>query len=246
MLLLRLSICRCFLSILADSWQIAGSFRPLERLPAVSAHPDRRATLEEEQKACVHVLGSRAGRNARRCAGRDFVLLTLGLRHEDLQPALRQRRRRTAALGRLSDPAVRQALVKTLPLPCVVTAFTDKALPLPCAVTAFTDKALPLPCVVTAFTAKTASFVAVFRYRAGYFIGVLLACLYVDFQRPDGSLPGLPGGPVAVTAAWAAILFVMTFTSAAANWVVFDECKRPVLPHESCSVVVPFCRLFAD
>eukprot|EP01052_Picozoa_sp_SAG31_P021520 SAG31_NODE_1669_length_7575_cov_2.213483_4_plen_460_part_00 len=59
-------------------------------------------------------------------------------------------------------------------------------------------------------------------YRPGYFVGALLACLYIDFQREDGSLPPVPGGPLAVMVTWAVILFVMFYTSAAANWLVYD------------------------
>ena len=47
---------------------------------------------------------------------------------------------------------------KTLPLPCVSTAFVAKTLPLPCVSTAFATKTLPLPCVSTALMAKTLPF----------------------------------------------------------------------------------------
>jgi peptidoglycan/LPS O-acetylase OafA/YrhL len=59
-------------------------------------------------------------------------------------------------------------------------------------------------------------------YRPGYFIGVLLACLYVDLQKADGSLPRLPGTP-AVVLAWAAVLAVMFCTSAAAFFITHEE-----------------------
>ena len=63
-------------------------------------------------------------------------------------------------------------MAKTLPLPCVSTAFVAKTppcvstvfvaktLPLPCVSTAFVAKTLPLPCVPTAFVAKTVPFLA--------------------------------------------------------------------------------------
>ena len=44
---------------------------------------------------------------------------------------------------------------KTLPLPCVCTAFVTKTVPLPCVCTAFVTKTVPLPCVCTAFVTKT-------------------------------------------------------------------------------------------
>ena len=44
---------------------------------------------------------------------------------------------------------------KTVPVPCVPTAFVAKTLPVPCVPTAFVAKTLPVPCVPTAFVAKT-------------------------------------------------------------------------------------------
>ena len=42
---------------------------------------------------------------------------------------------------------------KTVPVPCVPTAFVAKTVPVPCVPTAFVAKTVPVPCVPTAFVA---------------------------------------------------------------------------------------------